>query len=274
MAVIGIAIKGIPYYRLPLGDRNHHVMYELWKPSGLIGHGLGMIGGFLLILLLGYVLRKRLRFMHNWGNIRVWLNYHIWMGITGPLIIVFHTSFKFGGIVVVSFWSMVAVAMSGILGRYIYTQIPHTYMGEEIGLEELNEQEHSYWSKLQKLSGVDTEIINQIKPHLDHEINVLQKSSWGVLPSLLMSDLIRLLKRQRLRRILVSKTELNPGQIKQVLSITDQHERIARRINTLDAAQKMLHQWHIIHRPFAALMFLIMIAHIGIAVLFGYTWIF
>ena len=40
------------------------------------------------------------------------------------MLVLFHTAFKFGGIVAVSFWSMVAVFLSGIIGRFIYIQIP------------------------------------------------------------------------------------------------------------------------------------------------------
>ncbi|MBN1199798.1 MAG: hypothetical protein JXA23_10635 [Bacteroidales bacterium] len=36
----------------------------------------------------------------------------------------FHTSFKFGGLVAISFWSMAAVFFSGIIGRFIYIRIP------------------------------------------------------------------------------------------------------------------------------------------------------
>ncbi|MBD3165408.1 hypothetical protein GF324_02315 [bacterium] len=274
LVVIGLAVYGQPYYTLPVAERSHHPMYELWKPGGLIGHGLGVVGSVLLLMLLGYVLRKRLHFMSNWGNIRMWLNYHIWMGITGPLIILYHTSFKFGGIVAVSFWSMAAVALSGVLGRYLYLQIPRTRTGAEVGRQELEEQERNYWIELQGISGMDDTAVEKIKSHIGSESGSESKRTWSALPALVFGDLARPFRRMNLKRTLKRETSLDTTQIKRVMELADEQEKLARRIGFLDAAQAMLHHWHIIHRPFAAVMFLIMFVHIGVVVLFGYTWVF
>ncbi len=273
LALTAVAIKGWPYYSLSLEDRSHHEMYELWKPGGLVGHGLGVIGSLLLILLLGYLLRKRWRSMQNWGNIRYWLNYHIWMGITGPLIILYHTSMKFGGIVAVSFWSMAAVALSGVLGRYLYLQIPRTRTGVEIGFQELEEQQQRQWIELQSLSGVDTNTIEQIRTHINRDDAYLQNRRWSALPALFYKDIKRPLHRIALRRQLKQLTGLDKKQLKPVIELTDQQEKLARRISFLDAAQSMLHHWHVVHRPFAAVMFLIMLVHVSVALLFGYSWL-
>ena len=45
-------------------------------------------------------------------------------GITAPIVIAYHASFKFRGIAGVAFWIMLAVAISGVIGRYLYAQIP------------------------------------------------------------------------------------------------------------------------------------------------------
>ena len=86
--------------------------------------------------------------MQRWGDIRYWLNYHIWMGVTGPLLIIFHTSFKIGGVIAVAFWSMVAVAVSGALGRYLYIQIPRSLNGQELTVNDLEDQEFSLLNRL------------------------------------------------------------------------------------------------------------------------------
>ncbi len=57
----------------------------------------------------------------------------------GPILVLFHTAFKFGGIVAVSFWSMVAVFLSGVIGRFIYLQIPRSIEGRELNLYEVKE---------------------------------------------------------------------------------------------------------------------------------------
>jgi hypothetical protein len=42
----------------------------------------------------------------------------------------------------------------------------------------------------------------------------------------------------------------------------------------LNTARRLLHHWHIFHKPFAIIMILIMIVHVIVAVSFGYRWIF
>jgi hypothetical protein len=71
--------------------------------------------------------------------LKYWLEFHIFLCSLGPVMILFHTAFKFGGIVSISFWSMIAVVVSGIIGRFIYIQIPRTIEGRELSLNEVRE---------------------------------------------------------------------------------------------------------------------------------------
>ena len=47
-----------------------------------------------------------------------------------------------------------------------------------------------------------------------------------------------------------------------------------RRIAWLSTMQNLLRYWHVAHLPFALIMMVIMIIHIVVAALFGYTWVF
>jgi hypothetical protein len=49
---------------------------------------------------------------------------------------------------------------------------------------------------------------------------------------------------------------------------------IARRIAFLRTSQKLFHMWHLFHLPFAIAMFVIMIIHVVVTIIFGYKWIF
>jgi len=46
-----------------------------------------------------------------------------------------------------------------------------------------------------------------------------------------------------------------------------------RQIAFWNAAQSLFHYWHVIHKPFAYTMIVIMFIHIAVAVSLGYTWI-
>ena len=71
-----------------------------------------------------YYFRKRWGWLASIGTTTHWLDFHIVLGITAPIVIAFHAAFKFRGIAGMAFWIMVAVALSGIIGRYIYALIP------------------------------------------------------------------------------------------------------------------------------------------------------
>ncbi|HRZ78327.1 MAG TPA: hypothetical protein P5248_13210, partial [Bacteroidales bacterium] len=133
-----LILNGMEYYRLPLEERYFHDGHVSLKPSGALGHGLGILGSLLMLVgVSSYMARKRWRSLSRLGLLKHWLEFHIFLCTLGPIMVLFHTSFKFGGIVAVSFWSMVAVFLSGIVGRFIYIQIPRSIEGRELSLHEV-----------------------------------------------------------------------------------------------------------------------------------------
>jgi hypothetical protein len=47
-----------------------------------------------------------------------------------------------------------------------------------------------------------------------------------------------------------------------------------QKIERLQLMQKLFNYWHVIHLPFAIVMLVIMLVHVGITLAFGYRWIF
>jgi len=267
-----LAIYGWEYYSLANVDRPHNEMHETWKPNGTLGHGVGIIGSALVLIMLLYSLRKRWKRMQNWGNIRYWLNYHIWMGVTGPILILFHTAFKFGGIVAVSFWSMVAVVLSGVLGRYIYIQIPRSLSGHELSVGDLREIEEDLQERIITEAAGNERILNILRTFIQFENK--DAGEKGVIINWLSEDASSLFRYRSLRRRLLKESGISSGRISTLISLAKKREKLHRRIAFLSTARKLLHHWHIFHRPFAFVMIFIMFVHVIIAVSFGYRWIF
>lgn len=92
------------------------------KPGGDLSLILGWTGFALMVVMNLYTLRKKLPSMRKYGALGHWMNMHILFGLLGPTFIVFHCNFKVGGLVAISFWSMVISAVSGVIGRYFYLQ--------------------------------------------------------------------------------------------------------------------------------------------------------
>ncbi len=266
-----LAFYGRSYYSAPIHERHFHEQNELLKPSGLMGHGIGIAGSaFMVIGVFGYMARKRFRALSRLGILKHWLEFHIFLCTLGPVLVLYHTSFKFGGIVAVSFWSMVAVVISGVVGRFIYLQIPRTIEGRELSLNDLNKMETDLYGQLEDQFKVDPEILNRMNLALagaspvKTSIYLLRIFNRFVFEQKLVSEIKRELRKQDIKgrnfrkasRIFKSKIILN------------------RRIAWLSSMQNFLRYWHVAHLPFALIMLVIMIVHIVIAALFGYTWVF
>jgi hypothetical protein len=107
-------------------------------PQRGIGYWLGITGGSLMLLLLMYSARKRVSWLRWMGSIPAWFEFHMVLGVVGPLLILFHSNFSLGATNSnVALICMLLVAGSGVVGRYIYTRL-HAHMdGNEDTLEQL-----------------------------------------------------------------------------------------------------------------------------------------
>jgi len=113
-----------------------------WFTAGSeLGYWIGVCGGVAMLLLFLYPMRKRVRALRNIGSTRFWFAVHMSLGITGPLLIIVHSTLRFGSInAIVAFASMSLVAASGIVGRYLYARIHHGLYGRRASLAELRAQ--------------------------------------------------------------------------------------------------------------------------------------
>ncbi len=107
-------------------------------PQRGVGYWLGITGGSLMLLLLMYSARKRVSWLRWMGGIPAWFEFHMVLGIVGPVLILFHSNFSLGATNSnVALICMLLVAGSGVVGRYIYTRL-HAHMdGNEDTLEQL-----------------------------------------------------------------------------------------------------------------------------------------
>lgn len=108
-----------------------------FEPGDDVGYWIGVVGGVMLTLLLVYPLRKYVKFMQGWGRVKFWLWGHMVLGIGAPLLILVHCTFRTGSTnAAVALWSMVVVAISGIVGRMLYTRINRGLLAERSALRQ------------------------------------------------------------------------------------------------------------------------------------------
>src|SRR6202023_408287 len=108
------------------------------SPNRGVGYWLGIVGGSLMLLLLVYSLRKRWSWLKFLGSTPAWFRFHMVLGIAGPVCILYHSNFATGATNSnVALFSMLTVAGSGLIGRYIYARIHHGLYGSKLSLGEL-----------------------------------------------------------------------------------------------------------------------------------------
>ena len=115
--------------------------YGSYKSGSLLGYNLGLAGGVGLLFILLYPLRKRTRFLTAWGPTKWWFAMHMTCGVLAPFLILLHSKFHIGSVNAgVALISMLLVATSGFVGRFIYVRIHHGLYGTRISLAELQVQ--------------------------------------------------------------------------------------------------------------------------------------
>lgn len=273
MAIIVIVVFtllcyiGIPYYKISIEERFFDASHNLLKPSGAWGHGFGIIGSLFMILgMLLYMSRKRFRSLSRMGNLKYWLEFHIFLCTLGPILILFHTSFKFGGIVAISFWSMVAVFLSGIIGRFIYIQIPRTIEGRELSLNEVRNLRNDIGEIIRNTYKMDEASYEVIISSISNK----SKSQHGNYIRKYFYDIAT----NRFVKQVLKKNDLPKSEIKKIIKLVENDISINRKIERLLTMQKLFNYWHVAHLPFALVMLIIMAIHVVVTIVFGYKWIF
>ncbi|MDH3651959.1 MAG: hypothetical protein OEQ53_19895 [Saprospiraceae bacterium] len=264
-----LTVKGIPYYQTSLEERFFHPDHDLFKPSGLFGHGLGIIGSLLILIgVSSYMARKRFKVLSRLGQIKHWLEFHIFLCTLGPIMVLFHTAFKFGGLVAVSFWSMVAVVASGVIGRFIYLQIPRSIEGRELSLHEVKELQEDISMRISEATGFDNDYqlaLSSQGQEMVEEQNLIFRT---ITKFNQRRTTLRGIRKQ-LRNSSVVKSER-----KHIISLVKSEMSLHHRIERLLTMQKIFRYWHVAHLPFAISMLVIMLIHVAVTVTFGNTWIF
>jgi hypothetical protein len=107
-------------------------------PETGTGYWLGIAGASAIFLLLIYPLRKRMKSLRILGSVSTWFRIHMILGIIGPTLILFHSNFKLGSLNSnVALFSMLTVAASGLIGRYLYTRVHLGLYGRRAEIKEL-----------------------------------------------------------------------------------------------------------------------------------------
>lgn len=258
---------GYSYYHVPLEERFYHPQHKWFKPSGAFGHGLGILGTLMILFgVVIYIARKRYNFLTKHLRLKYLLEFHIFLCTLGPILVLFHTAFKFGGIVSVAFWSMVAVVASGVVGRFIYIQIPRTIEGRELSLNEVKGMKTDLANALKSSAGTDEELVRMITGITEGEVPSADTS--------FVSKFFKDRKTVGELKAILKKKNIEGSQRTSIISMVKNEIALSNKIARLQNMQQLFKYWHVAHLPFALIMLIIVVIHVVVTLMFGYKWIF
>jgi hypothetical protein len=241
-----VDLHGWSYYTTPLRIRGYAPGHAALKPSGHVAHLLGVIGLAMMTVPVVYSVRKQWPRLANAGSLATWLEVHIFCGIVGPVLVTFHSSFKFNGLISVAYWSMVLVALSGFVGRYLYVRIPRTIRGVELSREDIERRAAALTQ------------------------NLSAPAEGGPLGRLHDARADTWWARRRLRRALVA-AGADPATARTVTEAMAERDALTRRLRHLARRQRLFAAWHVFHLPLVYVMFGIAALHVALAIYMGYS---
>lgn len=277
--VLVIAGYGYDYYLLGAEQRPFSPKHQFLRPSGTVGIKLGMTGVFLFLLIYLYPLRRYWGWLGSLGNSKHWLDFHVVMGATAPVIIAFHSSFKFSNIAGMAFWSMLCVTISGFVGRYLYSQIPRSLNAAELTLKELEDWENRMRRELaaQKLGlGSRMEAIFKLPDaKAVAEASMVSTVFWMVFIDFKQMFRVSLLRLQATGfgswlGAYGGLGSTRDTQLEKAILVARRQAALSKRILFLSRTQQVFHMWHVVHRPFSYAFAILAILHISLALFMGY----
>lgn len=277
--VAGAFAYGFNYYTLSSTERPFSPKHALLKPSGVIGVKLGMLGLAMFICIFLYPLRKRWAWLGRQGITRHWMDNHVLLGLAAPFVIALHAAFKFRGFAGIAFWIMLAVSLSGVIGRYLYGQIPRSLNAAELSLKEVQDIQVQLGEQLAEQKILPQSDLGALLS-LPSAERVQRLPAVVALGYMMLLDLRRIFKIANLRRRHLSFGEqlftlgglrkTSHPDLERAIAVAREEAAIAKRVLFLSFSQKIFHLWHVVHRPFSYTFALLAIIHIVLVVMMGY----
>jgi hypothetical protein len=276
---LAIFFYGFDYYKLSALDRPFSPKHHMLRPSGPVGLYLGFVGVALFAGIFLYPLRKHWAWLGQIGSTRHWLDIHVLMGLTAPFIIAFHSTLKFKGIAGMAFWIMFAVSASGVVGRYLYAQIPRKVTTAELSMKELQELQENLSQQL---------AAQHLLPEADLRALLRMPDAQRVnrlpiviaLVYMMILDVVRMFGIARLRRhsltlgqslkTLAGFLPTQNRELEKAIQAASEEAALSKRLLFLSRSQKVFHLWHVVHKPFSYAFAVLALIHIGLQFFLGY----
>jgi len=224
-------------------------------PGTGLGYRLGIAGATMLLLLVLYSVRKRVRALDSWGPQTLWFRVHMWLGVLGPLTILYHCNFQLGSLnSSLALISMLLVAGSGVVGRSIYGKIHYRFYGRRVALREMRLRLSEAEGQMRPLLEVFPEVLEPLDA-FEKRCMEPPRSALGALVRLASVGL-------RARRLRGRCFRMLEPVLFEERQATRDFLAFACRVARFSAYVRLFRLWHAVHVPLFAMMILTLAVHV------------
>lgn len=262
-AIIGVWIASLLYYGWTTR------WSRAINPEHGVGYALGIIGGSMMLLLLVYPLRKRIKPLANFGSVGFWFRFHMLLGLFGPLAVLFHARFTWGALnSAVALNAMLIVAGSGLIGRFLYSRIHRGYSGRKLEVRSLLNDMHAMVEGLSQFGAAGGMIRSLLQPFEAAAVDAgssFGKSAASVITLGISTRRMQWRLGHEIRKSLVAANieKAEAAEIRNdILDRSSQFFLAVRRAGEFAFYERMLRLWHVLHLPLFLLLVGTAVLHI------------
>jgi thioredoxin reductase/Pyruvate/2-oxoacid:ferredoxin oxidoreductase delta subunit len=256
-------VKGADYYPLPRLERLHSPLHKVLKSASPWGHGVGIAATAFMLSNFLYAVRKRARSMTGLGDIRGWLDFHVFVGTMSPLVIAFHAAFQANNALATSTAGALLVVMfTGIIGRYIFGMVPaQSGRAEELGDLQAN---------FERLRAFASPALAHVGPSaeglLDQATAEVKTRNFLVVFLQYPFESAWLRLRLRILQFRFPDPEQFPDLRRALLKLS----RLRWQLRFYGSLKALLRGWRVFHASMAIFLVLALTAHIAVSLYLGY----
>ena len=246
---------------------------KLVSPQDGLGYWLGIVGGSLMLLLLLYPAGKKSAILQRMGLVKHWFRIHMIFGLVGPLLVLYHCNFSVSAMnSKVALYSMLAVAFSGLVGRYFYTRIHLGLYGKRAGIEELRSEITDALSNSRGLAAIMPRFIGELHAisadlmgdEFTRAISMRRSLLWIVKYYVVRARLYLTIRKElRGRAINSDAVRVNTKNLRKTANAyATQQVRLMRQVAQLSFYERIFSLWHVFHMPLFILLVISALVHV------------
>jgi hypothetical protein len=218
---------------------------------------LGVGGGSAMLTLLLYPLRKRLRGRFALGGVRYWFAGHMVLGIAGPTLILLHCKLSLGSLnAAVAFWSMLVVAGSGVVGRFLYAQLHAGLYGRQRSAGELRDEAAAALRLAAPMLDSNSRAHAALAAFANYAGDTGRRGLAAPWQQLLLPLKARSTWKACIADVLATHGRVDPAHLHQLSTRLQQYLDAAAAAARFGAVERLFSLWHVAHLPLVVILVL------------------